>query len=330
MRLRLPSLVRRPAPPGPPAPVATPVPDATLSPSDAGAPSAQVDLAPPVPIEGVRDPGVARDLSVDGYSRLGPFLDEGECLELRAAFDEAMRRFGQPLGDAWFPTILLPDPRVRAYITEAVGRIVLPRLAEVVNLELLEPVRMDYSVKPPGPASELGPHQDFSIVDERRWTSLYLWVPLIDTDATNGTLNVLPGSHRFTNRVRSRHVPARFDPVLGEVEAASTRLDSRAGELVLMTSGVVHFSRPNRSDELRLAAHGILKPVAAPLLFYYADDDTPDGWAEVFEVGIDDYIDLTLNGRPGPDIAPKALCPRPTGDMQPERFAAGMQAIGAA
>ncbi|MGI8936857.1 MAG: phytanoyl-CoA dioxygenase family protein [Iamia sp.] len=278
----------------------------------------------------MRDPGVARDLSVDGYSRLGPLLDPDECLGLRAAFDEAMRRLGQPLGDAWFPTSLLPDPPVRAYITEVVGRMVLPRLSEIVDLEVLGPVRMDYSVKPPGPASELGPHQDFSIVDERRWTSLYLWVPLVDTDATNGTLNVLPGSHRFTNRVRSRHVPARFDPVLGEVEAASTRLDCRAGELVLMTSGVIHFSPPNRSADVRLAAHGILKPVAAPLLFYYADDNTPDGLAEVYEVGIDDYIDLTMNGRPGPDVKRTALCPRPTGDMQPERFAAGMKAIGAA
>jgi hypothetical protein len=280
-------------------------------------------------IIGLRDPAHAECLEQDGYVRVGPLLSVEECRRLEEVFHEAMRRTGRPLGTAWFPTILFPEDEVRRFITDEVGAVVLPKLDAVVDRTVLEPVRVDYSVKPPGADGELGPHQDFSIVDERRWTSLYLWIPLVDTDEGNGTLHVLPGSHRYTNRVRARHVPATFDRVLQEVHERSVRLDCRAGELVLMVSGVVHHSPSNRSDHLRLAAHGILKPIEAPLVFFYADEDTPDGEVEMYEVGIDQYVHLALGGRPDPGLPLAGHCDRPPAEMTPERFAAGAGGQGA-
>jgi hypothetical protein len=278
---------------------------------------------------GVRDPDVAATLARDGYVRLGRVLDDDACARLRSAFDHVEANLGRPLGDQWFPTILLPDAALRAYIDDQLRPVVMPALAPHLDLDVLETVRVDYSVKPDGPESLLGPHQDFSIVDERRWTSLYVWIPLIATDAVNGTLHVLPGSHRYSNTVRSRHVPAMFDPVLDEVEASSIVLECEPGELIVMVSGVVHFSPPNRSGALRLAAHGIFKPAEAPLVFYFADDETPADQVELYEVGIDDYIELALGERPGERFARSATCPREPVEMEPERFAAGRAAYDA-
>ncbi len=185
-------------------------------------------------------------------------------------------------------------------------------------------MRIDYSVKPPSSGSELGPHQDFSIVDEESATSLYVWIPLCDTDEVNGTLHVVPGSHRFGNAIRSRHVPAVFDEVLDQVAEAAVRLDCRAGELIVMVSGVIHFSPPNRSTDLRLAAHGIVTPEAVPLVFYFADETTPAGKVECYELGMERYIEQIHRGRPGADVALTRLVERPETSMSPERFASGM------
>lgn len=277
------------------------------------------------PVVGVRDPEVARQLDRDGYARLGPLLSPDEVAQANAAFAEAFGRLGQDVGERWFPTILLPDDDVRAAITESLSAIVVPHLHEVLDLGALDVVRMDYSVKPPSDTSELGPHQDFALVDEHAAQSLYLWIPLCDTDEGNGTLHVVPGSQHFTNRVRSRHLLATFDAVLDQVHDASVRLDCQAGELVVMVSGVVHHSPPNRSGHLRLAAHGIVKPAAAPLVLYYADDDTEPGLVECYELDIEDYVRAIHQGRPA-GRRPDRLVPRPQTDMAPDRFAAGLAA----
>lgn len=278
-------------------------------------------------IIGLHDPRYVEELARRGFVRIGQLLDSGDCARLHEVFAEAMRRAERPIGTTWFPTILFPEDEVREFITTKVSEVVLPQLARVIDLSELGAVRLDFSVKPPGPDSELGPHQDFSIVDEERWVSLYLWIPLIDTNEANGTLYVLPGSHRFTNSVRARHVPARFDPVLPEVHEQSVRLDCVAGEAVLMVSGVVHHSPPNLSGELRLAAHGILKPNDAPLVFYYVDDETPDGKVGMYQVSIDEYVHLTLGERPDPTLRPAGWRERPAEEMTPERLAAGLRAF---
>ena len=157
-------------------------------------------------------------------------------------------------------------------------------------------------------------------------TSLYLWIPLTDTDARNGTLHVVPGSHRFANK---RPLPARpcrpSTMPSTDVHEASVRLDCRAGDLVLMVSGVIHHSPPTSSDEVRLAAHGILIPVDVPLVFYYADDDTPQGQVECYELDLEGYVRHIHAGPPRPRGDPQPpWSARPPGSMTRERFTAGV------
>ena len=136
--------------------------------------------------------------------------------------------------------------------------------------------------------------------------------------------HVVPGSHRFANTIRSQHVPATFDEVLSEVHHESVRLDCEAGELIIMVSGVIHHSPPNRSDHVRLAAHGILKPADARLIFYFADESTDPDRVECYELDLDDYLGQVGQGRPE-GIAPSELVARPPA-MTPERFGAGIAA----
>lgn len=289
--------------------------------------SAEVPPAPEVPtVVGPRDPEVARALSLDGYARLGVLLTSDQVERARTTFDEVARRLGRPLGDRWFPTILLPDDDLREFITSELEAIIQPVLDRVIDPEAMSLMRLDYSVKPPGAEGELGPHQDFSLVDERSSTSLYAWIPLEDVDESNGTLHVVPGSHRFCNAVRSQHVPSTFDEVLDRVHRESVRLDCSAGEVVVMVSGVIHHSPVNTSDHVRLAAHGILVPVDVPLVFYYADDATPPDKVECYEFDLDTYVRHIHQGRPDPGVVPDELVDRPPA-MTRERFDAGIGSV---
>jgi hypothetical protein len=281
-----------------------------------------------VELSGVRVAGVADELSRRGFANLGPFLDEEALVRARAAFDDVATELG-PLGDRWFPTILLQDAGLRERITTTLESLIAPRLADVLDPGSWDLLRVDYSVKPASPDSELGPHQDFSLVDERVATSLYLWIPLVDTDEANGTLHVLAGSHRFANRIRSQHVPAYFDEVLDIVRDEADRLDCRAGDLVLMVSGVIHFSPPNRSDEVRLVAHGIATPRGVPLAFYYADERTDEGLVECYEVDLETYVRHIHRGRPGEEVPLARREPRPPAHMTRGRLLAGLAAARA-
>jgi len=275
-----------------------------------------------------RDPSVARRLALDGYARLGGVVGPDTVAAARGAVTEAIERLGRPLGDDWFPSITLPEVEVRDLISVRLTEILGPTLHAVLA-EDAELLRLDASVKPPSPTSALGPHQDFSIVDERRFASLYLWVPLIDTDAVNGTLHVVPGSHRFANGIRAQHVPAVFDEVLDLVHDASVRLDCSVGDLVLMVSGVIHHSPANRSEAVRLAAHGIVKPTAAPIVFSFVDEATPPDEVECYEVDMATYIEGIRAGRPGPGGPRPRLVPRQATSMTPERFRAGVREVRA-
>jgi hypothetical protein len=277
-------------------------------------------------VTGVRDPSCRAELERAGYARLGPLLSDVQVESARRLFDHAVRSLDRPIGDRWFPTILLPEEDVRDHLSDGLRSIIQPLLAPILDFDHLDLTRVDYSVKPASPMSELGPHQDFSLIDERRWTSLYFWIPLSDTDVDNGTLHVVPGSHRFANRIRSQHVPSYFDEVLDLVHEEGVGLDCAAGELILMVSGLVHYSPANRSEELRLAAHGIAKPSEAPLVFFYADDETPSDLVECYQLGIDDYVRCIRSGRPEPGVPCAGTMARPPASMDRERFVRGIAA----
>ena len=287
---------------------------------------ANVVPAPLREIVGVKDPTVAEALARDGFVRLGVVLSAEEVARGQEIFAEAVRRMDRPLGDAWFHTILIPEEDVRRFITDELEALIAPKIAQIIDQEQLELMRLDFSVKPPSTLDEPGPHQDYALVDERIATSLYAWIPLVDMNEFNGTLHVVPGSHRYTNLIRSLHVPSTFNEVLNSVRAAGLRFDCLAGELILMVSGIIHYSPPNSSDQVRLAAHGILAPTKIPLQFYFADDQTPEGKVECYEFDLEGYVQQLLQGRPDPSVEPTRLVDRPPQSMTPARFFAGREA----
>src|SRR5690606_6148058 len=110
-------------------------------------------------------------------------------------------------------------------------------------------------------------HQDWSFVDEDLHRSVGLWVPLVDVDEANGTLYVLPGSHRVLRQVRpAPGLPAGAPNPVTELDFDDLDpVPLRVGQAIAYDQAVVHGSPPNRTDAPRPAVALNFAPRAAPL-----------------------------------------------------------------
>lgn len=97
-------------------------------------------------------------------------------------------------------------------------------------------------------------HQDWSSVDERRDIAVNVWTPLVETNALNGTLQVLPGSHRWFSNPRSPWCPSVEMPLDGPLRPHLHRLDLAAGRTVIYDNRLFHGSGANNSGDVRPVA----------------------------------------------------------------------------
>lgn len=146
-----------------------------------------------------------------------------------------------------------------------------------------------------GENSGFGPHQDPTLVDERKFRGVVVWMPLGPTGrrdgVDNGMLHIVPGSHLFTDGLREQNVNASPLSDLDEELIASrgVGIPTRPGEAIIFDNRVIHYSRPNLSTEPRVVLSlGVRCDEGKCVLLR----PTEDGSLELFEVDDDFYIDV--------------------------------------
>lgn len=127
--------------------------------------------------------------------------------------------------------------------------------------------------KLPG-GGEIGVHQHANLVDESKYRSLAIWVPLTDTAVEMGTLHIVKGSHKVFNHVRSPNDFNAFKDVSTKfIKKCSTPLLLKAGQAVILDDRLIHWSPPNKSSHFRTAIQLELIPEEAELVIYYRAND---------------------------------------------------------
>ena len=125
------------------------------------------------------------------------------------------------------------------------------------------PLYANYVNKPPG-SGVVPTHQNFSVVDESRFTSVSVWVALVDCVVANGTLWMGDGSHRDLRGLRGPWSYAAYseidDAQLGELLRP---VDVRAGQAMILDDAVIHYSPPNSTADRRLAVQFVMIPQEA-------------------------------------------------------------------
>jgi len=148
--------------------------------------------------------------------------------------------------------------------------------------------------KAPGEKGRVGVHQDWSVVDESRYYSATIWVPTTDTNEDNGTLKVIPGSHKFFSAHRSNNIPTSYRGSEILLWENMVTVPMKAGQAFILNHAVIHASAANTTDKERLVIAYALTHKEAPLSYYHQERNSKHNTVERY-IMPDDFFQRYYN-----------------------------------
>lgn len=235
----------------------------------------------------LKDIGLQQTLTELGFAVM-PTLPAESVRALIAGFEEFRGRHGGD-GRKHHATFHIGDPELAAAVDGRVLGILRPYLSE--HFLDARPFVGNYMVKEPDTDSEVKLHQDWTYVDEQRFSSCNLWIPLQDVDARNGCLHFLPSSHLVGEGIRSSpNYPELFANVPDLLPQCLVQVPMRAGEAVVFYHKTLHGSCPNLSAQRRVNVVQGLMSSDATLQHYF---DPGNGTVEVYDIEVNDFYHLS-------------------------------------
>lgn len=125
-------------------------------------------------------------------------------------------------------------------------------------------------------------HQDWNIVDESKFKSYQVWIPLQISYPANGGIFVIPGSHKFFQNYRSGSYGIPVVPFDETVKPLVNDLIVPAGNVLVYHNGLFHASHPNTTDEIRIAVIANFVEKRAPT--YYFHKNNAIGATELYKI----------------------------------------------
>lgn len=206
------------------------------------------------------DPEADERLHTHGYATM-PVLGPDEVAELRAAY--------HAIAGGARDGMVVDYTRTDRGAMEAVNALLDPVWERHLGRLFVDHrcVFSTFAVKYPGPSS-MFLHEDRSWVDERRFRSGTLWIPLVDAspERANGCLHVIPGSHRLGVTFSGTNTPDLFRPYERTLERRLEPVPVAAGDGLFYDTRALHSSPDNRSDEPREAIVCSVAPREAGLI----------------------------------------------------------------
>jgi hypothetical protein len=214
-----------------------------------------------------------RSFERTGYA-IVDLLGPDEVAELQRRYDllEHRHQTTSPWVDGFETTLYDDRPDHRAQVLRDVEDVMGPALERALVDHRI--MFANHVVKLPGSAA-VPPHADWTFLDEDRFSSATVWVPLVDTslELRNGALGVSVGSQDRIDFVRIANV-ASYDRCVDAVADLPRSTPAlRAGQAIVMDNRVVHFSAPNETATTRVAVGCVVGPVEAELRHYWLDAD---------------------------------------------------------
>ena len=150
----------------------------------------------------------------------------------------------------------------------------------------------NFMVKEAHEDSEVVPHQDWTYVDESKYQSLNIWIPLQDVTKDNGCMTFLPKSHNIQPTLRtSPTFVSLFDKVMDKVRENMVPVEMLKGQAVLFSHATLHGSLPNVSGQRRLNVVQGIYSKAAQLQHSFLRKDDNDK-IRVYDITVEDFYKL--------------------------------------
>lgn len=243
------------------------------------------------------DPTLDTRLRTDGYvivpalhpEQVSDLLEEFQAMEPADGFAPAEH---ERRAVTYHCTFLDTDVTYKRQANELIRRTFQPHVDR--HLHGFRILTSNLYVKPPG-RGRFQIHQNWPTQADLAVTTLTLWCPLQPTNRDNGTLHVVPGSHKIVEDVASPLDPPFFSSFEDElVDRFLVPLDLEAGEAAIFDDTLVHWSPVNRSESARWAIQIELVPVETDPVLYVLDSTTnPRSW-ELYSVDFDFFIEHSI------------------------------------
>ncbi len=208
-----------------------------------------------------------REFELNGFVVVS-LLNQEEISALNTAYQANL--FNNPEG--FYSTSFSENESIKLKLNNGINDIVKPKANEI--FEPFKALGSCYLSKAPGAVGQMPIHQDWTVVDESLFDSITIWIPLQDVNEHNGAMQIIPGSHRFSNALRSPF----FDNPLSDIESELRKdlqlVALKAGEAIIFSQALIHASPANQSTQARLAVTFGLIPEQADLYFYYKNPET--------------------------------------------------------
>lgn len=146
-------------------------------------------------------------------------------------------------------------------------------------------------VKGVGSNSAVNIHQDLSVVDEDKYRSYTLWIPLENSTTENGALSFLEGSQDAVRSIRAHSIGYLFEEVEDQIHTNSKLYTTAKGDALIFDAATLHFSGINNSGKPRLSiAVSIVEKDADVEIFQYNRFKPFDGTLDRYSVPDDFWL----------------------------------------
>ncbi len=134
-------------------------------------------------------------------------------------------------------------------------------------------------------------HQNWAFADEKNYTTVSIWCPLVDSRRENGTLEMVDRSHKRFGEIRGPMIPWEVESIKEHViNNCLTPMNVKAGQAVILDDSILHYSHDNNTPGLRLAIQLIMIPTECQSIHYHRDVHDDKNHIQVLEVDHDFYM----------------------------------------
>lgn len=220
-----------------------------------------IDLPPSLDIDALREKVLALKPGDDDFNRVGGFAHSAS-LDSNIAYKTEVDRIGR---EAFAPIIEKLVPSHKIFISNLY---IKPALGEE------QPV-----------------HADWTITNSPQDVGINMWCPLIDTTKENGTLELVPGSHKLTDQIFTYGNPTYYQNIQEELKRLYLQsIPLKKGQAVIFENSILHYSPPNRTNRMRPVLFNMSVPKHANINFYSYNANKPSAPLEVYEADFEFYF----------------------------------------
>ena len=230
----------------------------------------------------VRDAALTDTLYNEGFAVV-PFLNEADLEVLRAVYAKEHSISSETGGI--FYSLYSQNLEYRERVNAEVGAVMEPRLQEFFHS--YKTVLNGFIIKVPGPKSGFLIHQDTTGLDESKYSTLSVWVPLWDIGPEDGAMCMVRRSHKMFYPYRGISFAFPFDKIHSTVKRYLEPVYMKAGEALIFDQRTLHASLPNKSDKNRVVVVSGLFPQEAEFTMCYRESE--DAPIEIYRQA-DDFI----------------------------------------